>query len=134
MQKTMDKKEEIESIQKQLREISERYSKWINGKTPSDFGEFMRQSEEINEPKWDLLHRLQELEDVVWTDLPDYGDLMTMEEFKGYCESGMFIDYDGGGNYASATKMSNKDISPSDFKEGRILNNPEFTHVVWFNK
>jgi len=64
--------------------------------------------------------------------IPDYGDHMTMEEWLECVECGGFIDYDGSGNYATATQMSDKEVVPSDVKKGSI--DKSFTHVVWFNK
>lgn len=77
---------------------------------------------------------IEKLKVVEWEDIPEYGDHMTMEDFKGYCDGGGFIDYDGSGNYASETHMSNISISPSDFKINNIHKNKDFTHIVWFNK
>lgn len=65
-------------------------------------------------------------------ELPDYGDHMTIEDFKEYCDCGGFCDYDGYGLYATETQMSNIDINPSDIETG--LYRKDFTHVVWFNK
>lgn len=67
-------------------------------------------------------------------ELPDYGDHMTMEQFKSYVESCMFIDYDGSGNLATGDKCSGISIMPSYFAvEGYEI--PEWaTHVVWYNK
>lgn len=64
--------------------------------------------------------------------IPSYGDHMTLEEFVSYCKSGMFIDYDGSGNYATESQESNIDIHPSDVALGKIRK--DFTHVVWYNK
>lgn len=66
------------------------------------------------------------------TDLPDFGDLMTIEEFKGHVESGMFIDYDGTGYYATSTQESDLYARPSDIRAGIIDN--RFTHIAWYNK
>ncbi len=65
--------------------------------------------------------------------IPDYGDLMTLEEFSESCLSGLFTDYDGHGNYATATEMSDKVVYPSDIIYGHIPMQ-KWTHVVWFNK
>jgi len=65
-------------------------------------------------------------------EIPEYGDLMTMEEFIENCECGGFIDDDGHGYYASEKKMSNIFISPSDVKDKNIKKG--YTHVVWFNR
>jgi hypothetical protein len=45
---------------------------------------------------------------------------------------GGFIDYDGIGNYATNTQMSNIEIYPSDIKSGTYRK--DFTHIVWFNR
>jgi hypothetical protein len=64
--------------------------------------------------------------------IPNYGHHMTMEYFKSCCEFGLFIDYDGFGEYATEDLVSNKKIRPSDLKTGRLLCG--FTHVVWYNR
>lgn len=71
--------------------------------------------------------------------IPNYGDLMTLEEFQQRCQDGCFIDYDGHGSPAG---------SESGFFEGKLCMDPNVTlhpseyddvpegttHVVWFNK
>lgn len=64
--------------------------------------------------------------------IPDYGDHMTVEEFKALCDEGDITDDDGDGVYATATHMTDVPASADDFYDGRI--NREYTHVVWFNK
>lgn len=64
--------------------------------------------------------------------LPDYGAHMPLAEFISCCESGFFIDYDGVGNYASATEMFPQEVYPSDVQRKNI--DRQFSHVVWFNK
>lgn len=64
--------------------------------------------------------------------IPEYGDLMTMEEFLDSVACGALIDYDGHGNYATETEMSDIVVVPSDVRLGRI--NMTFSHVVWFNR
>lgn len=62
--------------------------------------------------------------------IPEYGHVMTMEEFRESVRLGMFIDYDGSGYPAKDGKMMRKYIRPSDLDQI-----PEdATHVVWFNK
>lgn len=67
-----------------------------------------------------------------WKPLPDFGSVMTVEDFYESCDSGMFDDEDGFGNYAVADKMSNIGVAPSRILEKGI--DKRFTHVVWFNK
>lgn len=63
---------------------------------------------------------------------PEYGDLMTMEDFKNNVDCGGFIDSDGSGSYATEKEESNINIFPSDIKEG--IYRDDFTHVMWYNK
>jgi len=64
--------------------------------------------------------------------LVDYGDHMTMEAFVACCKDGGFVDSDGSGTYATATKMSNVSIHPSDIVDDNY--DYRYSHVVWFNK
>lgn len=64
--------------------------------------------------------------------IPDYGDLMTLQEFIKSCHSGLFTDYDGFGNYSDGKMMSEKEVSPSDITFGII--DRKWSHIVWFNR
>ena len=57
-----------------------------------------------------------------------------MEDFKSNVLCGGFIDYDGFGRYASINKESDKIICPSHFKNNVVLEDEEFTHVMWYNR
>lgn len=71
---------------------------------------------------------------VEWDDIPDYGDLMTIEEWIECVESGGFIDYDGHGNYSNGEKVSDHIVHPSDVAAEQIIKRDDFTHVVWYNR
>lgn len=60
-------------------------------------------------------------------------DLYTIDEFKEMVACGALVDYDGMGNWATATHYQNGPwIYPSSIG---ITNPPEWaTHVVWYNK
>lgn len=60
------------------------------------------------------------------------GDTFTMEEFIDAVNSGLFVDSDGYGYYATDNGKSDIYIYPSDIKENMYRN--DFTHVIWFNK
>jgi len=62
----------------------------------------------------------------VMEDIPDYGDLMTKEEFLQCVQCSAITPDDGTGFWATKEKMS--DISVWDDTIST------FTHVVWFNK
>jgi len=64
---------------------------------------------------------------------PDYGHLMTLEEFKDAIRCGAFIDDDGVGVLATADYSTDHQISPSAISTDKEL--PEWvTHIVWYNK
>jgi len=64
--------------------------------------------------------------------IPEYGDLIEIEEFIDMCEDGGFIDYDGWGNYSNGSEMSDISVCPSDITSGNLQEG--WTHVVWFNR
>jgi hypothetical protein len=64
--------------------------------------------------------------------IPDYGDHMTLDDFIDACQDGVFIDYDGCGNYATADQVTNILVHPSNITEGNI--DRRWSHVVWYNK
>ena len=72
------------------------------------------------------------MDEVKFEEIPSYGDLFTIEDFRGYCLDGVIMDDDGSGNYATHDQMSNVDAQPSLIEKGEI--DLRFTHVVWFNK
>ncbi len=64
-------------------------------------------------------------------ELPDYGELMTVEEFRRAVKGGLFIDYDGSGSPVKNDKIDNEwDVLPSQLN--RIPK--DATHIMWFNK
>lgn len=70
--------------------------------------------------------------DVKWEPVPNYGDLMLIDDFKEACDTGSFIDSDGMGYYAIETAKSAVRAKPSDFRRGII--DRDYTHIIWFNK
>lgn len=63
---------------------------------------------------------------------PDFGERMTIEDFRECVRLGTFIDDDGCGFYATASNESNVYANPSDIAKGII--DSRFTHVIWYNK
>lgn len=61
------------------------------------------------------------------SEIPDYGHIMTIEEWNDAVESGMFITLDGSGYYCKDGKMN---------RNNEVFSNPplDATHVCWFNK
>jgi hypothetical protein len=65
-------------------------------------------------------------------DKQDTDCLMTVEDFLGAVESGIFIDYDGYGFYATETEYSGIMARPSQVKAEGLRSG--WTHVLWFNR
>lgn len=64
--------------------------------------------------------------------IPDYGDHMTIQEFKGIVESGGIIDDDGHGYLATEELMS--EIRLQSVDDVFETDEKKWSHVVWFNK
>lgn len=65
--------------------------------------------------------------------IPDYGDLMMVDEFIECCKDGTFIDYDGHGapvRDGMVTKGMNHWVYPSEHH--KIPS--DATHIIWFNR
>jgi len=67
---------------------------------------------------------------------PDNGDLMTIEEFAENVRDRMLIDYDGHGEWATATHVTNIKIWPSMYQDWPFppKTEPPITHVMWYNR
>ncbi len=59
-------------------------------------------------------------------EIPDYGDLMTMEQFINSVKSGFLTNYDGIGFYSDGEFI----YEAVDFQD-KIKS---FSHVVWMNR
>lgn len=64
------------------------------------------------------------------SEVPEYGTLMTVEEFKNAVTNGFFIDYDGSGEPAKILVDKSVSIRPSKVNEIPA----DATHIVWYNK
>lgn len=62
------------------------------------------------------------------------GHLMTIKEWKGCCDDGGFIDYDGYGDLVNSDcEVVGKTVSPSDYTEGRVVLD-DAKYILWYNK
>jgi hypothetical protein len=96
--------------------------------------QYMNECARIWQLKKPLLFQKYQLTDVVFEQEIEGGDLMTLADFIDYCTSRCFIDDDGNGVYANSTHESNIPAIPSMISKGMIINNPQLTHVVWYNR
>lgn len=131
----MEIKEFKELVKTREEELKIAREKEDNMPMDLDWGEYQEYHEEIYEKynKLDLIVKKHKPRDIIeMSDLPDYGDHMTLEMFVNACKSGMFIDYDGNGDYATEDQVSDLIVSPSDITSGEYRT--DFTHIVWYNK
>ena len=67
-----------------------------------------------------------------FSEIPKYGDHMTIKEWLECVECGGFIDYDGYGDLATINKVSDITICPSEAKRYKF---PDWcTHIMWYNR
>jgi len=66
------------------------------------------------------------------SELPDYGDVMSLEHFIENVKHGLFIDYDGYGHYVKDGMESDISIHPSDVEYGAIRS--DFDTIIWYNR
>ena len=73
-----------------------------------------------------------QLEEIYTEDIPDYGDLMTVEKYKEMVDCGMFTDYDGHGEPVRDGMIASGHFAviPSQLHKLRS----DATHIVWFNR
>lgn len=94
----------------------------------------------LNEPVLTLLG--EHWTEADWTEDPNVElegpQLLPYAEFIECVEMGGFTDYDGFGEYATATHFWNNGpkVSPSDVIEDLEGGGPDarFTHILWYNR
>jgi hypothetical protein len=122
--------EAIEKRKIELREIiAEKDKNFDFSKDWFEYKKYLKEEEDeleflSREKRMIMPYTLQEI--------PNYGDIMTLEEFIKCVKSGGFIDYDGSGNYLEFNKMTNIDIYPSDVEFNKIRT--QFDRIIWFNR
>ena len=132
----LGKIEEVEPIVEKLeKEFNE---KWFEGHKNDHlpFDEYLESKDKVVHPHGQILSSLRtEARMCVpfkLDELPEYGDVMSLEDFKENVEAGWFSDYDGFGRYVLDGKETDIDIYPSDIMEGNIRE--EFDTIIWYNR
>jgi len=130
MEKTNLTIEQIDAEIKRLHSvISEKDKKWDYSKSFDEYERYM--ADEYNQiSTLDQMKRMMMPYEL--SELPDYGDVMSLKDFIEDCKCGNFIDYDGHGYYVKDGKESNIMIHPSDVIDGAIR--PDFDTIIWYNR
>jgi hypothetical protein len=135
MKETLDKIKlrEISQLKYRIKELeiqkSEKQKLW-NYDRP--WKEYLALTEKEDEEISKLSRRLRLIKPYEVTDIPDHGDVMTLNQFKNICRNGGFIDYDGFGHYLDGDKMTDIIILPSDVKHKSLRH--ELNRIIWFNR
>ena len=91
---------------------------------------------EYMKPEWEALTKLDTEKRMlmipVFDVLPDFGDVMSLNDFIDSVKKGYFIDYDGHGYYVRDGKESNIMLHPSDVERGAVRK--DFDTIIWYNK
>lgn len=128
--------EELKRLEKRIEELQILYDKkdseWDWSNPNQDFEEYRK----FMQPESTELSKLErELRFIIpyeLSDIPDYGDIMLLNEFIECCKVGLFINSDGFGKYVKGGKETNIEIYPSNVKYDSIRY--EFDTIIWFNK
>lgn len=125
-----NEKELQQLLEKARAESTERFQ---NAPMDMDFDEYNSYMSEVNSKVSEASRKYRLVKsDYVMSQIPEYGDKMTLKDFIENVEGGGFIDYDGSGNYATADKESDIGIYSSDVKANMIRD--DFEYVIWYNR
>lgn len=122
----------LEDIEADIEKAQKGLSKKFNDHTERSYEE----CEKWVQPEVELLDKLSREKRMIMPyelhEIPDYADVMTLDDFIKACNQGCFIDYDGYGHYCLNGKESSITIHPSDIYHNSIRR--EFDSVAWYNK
>ena len=121
----------LKEVLKEIEKIDAEYDKAFQLPT---IEQYMERCDDLWKKKMPLIFERDSQSEPQWDTVPDFADLMTLDEFKQHCDSGGFIDLDGSGFYSDGIRESSMCAPPSMIKRGLIIKRPDFTHISWYNK
>lgn len=125
-------KAEYELLSKEKDKVWEQFMNMAGEGIPYDVACKWYESQNVVSECTELNRKIRVLENYELEPLPDYGTLMSLEEFIAYSKTGFLIDYDGYGRYATSDQASNIYVHPSDIVSGTYRH--DFSYVIWFNR
>jgi hypothetical protein len=125
-------KAEYELLDKERNKVWHQFMDMASEGIPYDVACKWYESQNVVEECAELNRKIRVLEDYELEPLPEYGTLMSLEEFIAYSKTGFLINYDGHGRYATSDQASNICVYPSDIISGTYRH--DFSHVIWFNR
>jgi hypothetical protein len=128
----MDTKKRLQEIEKELEVVRKQIHQMELNDPCGGWDEFCI----YMKPVWNKQAKLDREKRMLITpefsDLSDFGDVMSLDHFIECVKCGGFINYDGFGNYVRDDKESNIEIYPSDIKHGAVRK--DFDTIIWFNR
>ena len=110
----MERKKELK---KQIKKWGKEFDKLWNAGLP--FEEWRKEAEKLNKEVMPIMGELNMITDKYELhDHLNFGELMPLEKFIGYCKAGGFCDSDGEGYYATKDKESTIHAVPSQICAG----------------
>ena len=133
----MDNQKRIQEIEAEMSEVHNRLHVKQQGKKFDTSSKGFQEYLDFINPETERLAELRREKQMLKTpelkrDIPEYGDVMSLQDFVDAVKDGGFIDYDGSGEYVKDGKMSGIAIHPSDVQYGAVRD--DFDTIVWFNR
>lgn len=119
----------LKELEKARDESQEAFEKCPPDLSFEEFHNYMSQS---NRKVSEASRKYRMVQTPKYSDIPKYGDVMSLKHFIENVKDGSFIDYDGYGNYVKDGMESDIEIYPSDVKHNAIRK--DFDTIVWYNK
>jgi len=131
--KIMTREQRIPELNKEIEKyedlVKKKDAKWDYSNPWDEYTEYMA-------PEWKKLEELSREKRLIQpyklSEMSDFGDQMSLDDFQSSAEDGGFIDYDGHGYYTKDGKESDVLILPSDVKNKMVRG--DFDSIIWFNK
>lgn len=80
----------------------------------------------------EFITQIKYLQPIEFSEIPKYGNKLSLQEFIENVNIGVFIDSDGYGYYATDTQMTDIIVLPSMIINKNI--DDRWSHIVWFNR
>jgi hypothetical protein len=69
------------------------------------------------------------------TVLPNYGELMSLQDFIQFCGEGLYMDNTGSGYYSDGRiYWEDKPAKPSDMIRYKVSFDTKHRYIIWFTK
>ena len=125
-------KAEYKLLEKEWKKVWEQFMNMSGEGVPYDVACKWYEEQVVVSELAKLGSQIRSLENYELKPLPEYGTLMSLEEFVAYSKTGFLTNYDGHGRYATSDQASNICVYPSDVMMDTYRH--DFSHVIWFNK